>query len=106
MPLYEFTCDGCQAEREVILPFSEAGKNQECGCGEQMRQRFSLSTFTMPQTGRDKVFGTLNQEEGAMTFPGGDKHRARYEQAMVKGVDGSQRTSQYGQFRPVNGSRA
>jgi len=41
----------------------------------------------MPPTGKDKVLSTLNQEEDAYGYPGGDKHRARYDQAMAKGLD-------------------
>ena len=86
MPIYEFKCD-CGTEREYYLPFSESGKKLNCECGKVMWRKFSPVNFTMPSTGRDTVLGTLNQEEGAGKFPGGDKHRARYEQAMAKGLD-------------------
>jgi len=94
MPIYEYRCDVCKTEREVLLPFSEAGEQQECDCGREMRRKFSLAHFTILQTGKDKILGTLNQEEGAGTFPGGDKHRTRYSEAMAKGLD---------QTRPVIG---
>lgn len=86
MPIYEYKCD-CGCEREVILPFTEAEREIECACKQVMRKKFSLASFTIPPTGRDMVLGTLNQEEGAGTFPGGDKHRVRYEQAMARGLD-------------------
>ena len=86
MPIYEYKCE-CGTEREVIRPLSEAGKKLRCDCGREMRRKFSISHFTVSVTGRDMVLGTLNQEEGAGTFPGGDKHRKRYEQAMSKGLD-------------------
>ena len=89
MPIYEYRCD-CGTEREIKLPFSEAEKKIKCDCGQVMRRKFSLVNFTMPKTGRDKVLGTLNQEEGAQDFPGGDKHRDRYEKAMAKGLDQTQ----------------
>lgn len=93
MPIYEFKCD-CGAGRELMLPFSESKKKLECECGRVMRRKFSLATFTIPRTGRERILGTLNQEEGAQDFPGGDMYRTRYEQAMSKGLD---------QTRPVIG---
>jgi len=95
MPIYEFKCDECEAERELILPLSEAGKGITCDCGQVMRRKFSPINFNIPQTGRDKVLGTLNQEEGAQTYPGGDKYKTRYDKAMSKGLD---------QTRPVIGT--
>jgi len=86
MPIYEFKCD-CGAERELILPFSRSGEKPECECGKVMRRKFSSVSFVIPQTGMDRVLGTLNQEEGAQDFPGGDRYRSRYEQAMAKGLD-------------------
>jgi len=56
------------------------------------RRKFSIISVTMPQTGRDRVLGTLNQEEGASDFPGGDMHRTRYEQAYAKGLDPPRQT--------------
>lgn len=87
MPIYEYKCDECEAERELFLPMSEAGHLPTCECGGIMRRKFSPVSFSMKKTGRDNILGTLNQEEGAGEFPGGDKHRARYEQAMAKGLD-------------------
>lgn len=87
MPTYEFKCDDCKAEREVTLPFSESGREQKCNCGQVMRRKFSPIPFSMPQTGRDRVLGTLNREEGAQTYPGGEMHGARYDQAMARGLD-------------------
>jgi len=85
MPVYEYKCDVCNSERERILPFSEAGKRMGCACGRVMRRKFSPAHFFCPETGKDKVLSTLNQEKG-YDFPGGDKHRPRYEQAMAKGL--------------------
>jgi len=93
MPIYEFECE-CGAEKEIMLPFSEAGREQGCSCGQVMRRRFSLASFTISETGRDKVLQTLNKEKGGYTFPGGDTHRPRYGQAMAKSLD---------QTRPVIG---
>lgn len=104
MPIYEFKCDECEAVREVQLPMSEARQMPTCECGQKMRRKFSPINFNMPQTGRDKVLGTLNQEEGAQDYPGGDKHRARYDRALARGLD--QRESQCGQYRPINGARS
>jgi len=106
MPVYEFKCDRCGAEREELLPRSQAGDALECQCGNAMRRRFSLSNFRVPRTGRDKVLSTLNRDEGSQTYPGGEMYSKRYDQALAKGIDGSQRTSQSGQYRPVNGAKA
>jgi len=85
MPIYEYKCDACKNEREVILPLSEAGKGMGCECGQVMRRKFSPAYIFVPETGKDKVLSTLNQENG-YDFPGGDMHRDRYEQAMAKGL--------------------
>ena len=87
MPIYEFECDKCETKREIMLPMSKAGQKQTCTCGQVLRRKFSSTPFYFVETGRDRVLATLNQEEGGSTFPGGDKHRARYEQAMAKGLD-------------------
>ena len=87
MPFYEFKCDECKAVKEVDRPMSEAGNGEMCECGRAMRRIFFPSHISTPQTGRDKVLGTLNKEKGAKDFPGGDMHRPRYEQAMAKGLD-------------------
>jgi putative FmdB family regulatory protein len=92
MPIYEFVCDKCGKETEIHRPMSEAGDKAVCTCGHEMRRRFSLIDFLMTKTGRDKILGILNQEEGAQDFPGGDKHRARYSQAMAKGLDPPRQT--------------
>jgi len=92
MPVYEFVCDKCKTEREIILPMSEAGEKQTCDCGQVLRRKFSIVPSIMPQTGRDSVLATLNQEEGASDFPGGDMHRTRYEQAYAKGLDPPRQT--------------
>jgi putative FmdB family regulatory protein len=86
MPIYEFKCDNCGAERELILPLSESNKRLECNCGQTMRRKFSVAHYTIPLTGNDIVLKTLNKEDGH-TFPGGNKHRARYEQAMAKSLN-------------------
>lgn len=86
MPIYEYKCDVCNAKREMLLPYSEAGKSQGCDCGQEMRQKFSLASFSIPLTGRDKVLKALNKE-GGFDFPGGNKHRKRYEQSFSQGLD-------------------
>lgn len=63
-------------------------------CGATMARLMSapcLAVFRV--SGKDIVLRTLNKEDGA-DFPGGDKHRPRYEQAMARGLD---------QTRPVIG---
>lgn len=94
MPIYEYRCDGCLKERELSRPMDDRDMPVNCGCGKRMRRLMPLTNFTAPETGRDKILGTLNQEEGARDFPGGDKHRTRYERAMSKSLD---------QTRPVIG---
>jgi len=86
MPVYEFKCANCKAEREVTLPFSESDRGQVCDCGEVMRRKLSPINFSIPQTGRDGVLKTLNRERGGYTYPGGEMHGARYDQAMAKGL--------------------
>lgn len=105
MPIYEYRCPECGNEQEVVLSFGEFNLLQMCSnCGKPAERRMSIPHRAIcPMTGRGKVMATLNKE-GGRDFPGGDMHRPRYEQAMAKGLE--QRTSQYGQFRPINGARA
>lgn len=96
MPIYEYRCPECGHEQEAILSFSEAAVVQLCSeCGKPTEHRISLpQPAIVPVGGRESVLKTLNKEEGGYTFPGGDMHRPRYEQAMAKGLD---------QHRPVIG---
>ena len=90
MPIYEYVCDKCHTELDILLPISKSGKQIECECGNTMRRRFSLATFKIPLTGKDKVLKTLNKEDG-FNFPGGEKHRKRYEQSFTKGINPEKR---------------
>jgi len=89
MPIYEYRCPGCGHAQEAILSFNQFGADQFCAdCGRKTNRRLSLpQPAIIVQTGRGKVLGTLNNEPGAPTFPGGDMHRPRYEAAMAKGLD-------------------
>lgn len=89
MPIYEYQCPECGCEQEAILPLSEATVMQFCSnCGKPTERRVSLPhSLKSPIGGRERVLRTLNREEGGYDFPGGDMHRARYEQAMAKGLD-------------------
>lgn len=86
MPIYEYRCT-CGLEIERFLPLSEYDQPQICKCGKKMQFKVSLpKQAVVPLTGRDKVLKTLNKE-GGFDFPGGNKHRLRYEQSMAKGLD-------------------
>ena len=89
MPIYEFACDECKAEKEVDRPMSEAGNRETCQCGRDMRRLFSPSHISIPETGRKKVLDVLNNEPGGRRLPGGHKHSARYEAALAKGLNPS-----------------
>lgn len=93
MPVYEFVCDKCGISKEVHRPMSQAGQSLACDCGQTMRRIFShqIGIF-MPMTGRDEVLATLNREKGGYTYPGGEMHSARYDQAMAKGLDPPRQT--------------
>lgn len=56
-------------------------------CGVTMERLLSIPALVLfPLTGRDVVLKTLNKED-RYTFPGQNKHRPRYEQAMAKGLN-------------------
>jgi len=94
MPIYRFRCPNCLEEEEILLPMTERNNARLHSCGAVMERLVSLPSLVIfPLTGRDKVLKTLNKEEG-WSFPGGEKHRPRYEKAMATGLD---------QTRPVIG---
>ena len=101
MPIYEFYCDRCETAKDVERPMSEAGLVEICDCGEVMRRRFSPFRFTIHIGGRQKVLDTLNREDGAMAYPGGEQHGARYDQAYAKGLDRNGQTGKYRSGVPV-----
>jgi len=90
MPTYEFVCGKCNLEDEKFY-HSMLGEHEPPQCPvchlDMIRAYRTPTNIIMPQTGREKILGTLNQEEGAQTFPGGDKYRDRYEKAMAKGLE-------------------
>jgi len=94
MPIYRYYCAECLEEQEAILPMGKRDNARIHTCGSPMQR---LPTFPSPAqfpvTGRGRVLATLNQEQGAQDFPGGDMHRNRYEQAMAKGLDQTQPVS-------------
>lgn len=92
MPIYEFVCDKCGLGTEVCRPMSEAGQEEKCSCGLLMRRIFSPPRVVMVESGRDRVLATLNREEGAQTYPGGEKYGVRYDKAMAKGLDPPKQT--------------
>ena len=87
MPIYRFRCPYCLEEEEVILPIANRNDLRVHSCGAVMERLMSVpAPAIFPTTGRDTVLKTLNKEDG-YDFPGGDKHRPRYEQVMAKGLD-------------------
>jgi len=59
MPIYEYSCE-CNKEKEVKLSFSDADLPQVCECGNVMRKKMSVSSFTFKPTGRGMALDTLN----------------------------------------------
>jgi len=74
-------------EEEALLPMADRNNQMVHSCGAIMERLISLPALAIvPLSGRDRVLKTLNTEDG-FNFPGGDKHRPRYERAMAKGLD-------------------
>jgi len=87
MPIYNFRCSECLEEEEILLPMADRNNTRIHSCGAVMERLMSLPALAIiPETSRDKVRATLNKEKG-YDFPGGTKHRPRYEQMMSKGLD-------------------
>lgn len=88
MPIYQFRCVECGSVQEPILPMEDRNEPRTCKCGGVERRIFEVpAPPIIAQTGKDQVLGILNQEDPTRDFPGGDKHRARYEQVMGKSLD-------------------
>lgn len=93
MPIYEFRCPNCLAEREVISLMEERDTPQKClKCHSVMERRISLPRPAIfITTGRDKVLKTLNAEDG-YDLPARLADRPRMEAALARGLDPSQPT--------------
>ena len=101
--LYEFRCPECGREKEVSLPIAERNNPQYCICGAQLDRRLSLPAPPIVTIGgREKVLNTLNRESGGYTYPGGEKHGARYDQAMAKGLEKNGQPGKYGSGVPIS----
>ena len=59
MPIYEYYCE-CNKEKEVRLSFEDADLSQVCECGNTMRKKISLSSFTFKPTGNGMALDSLN----------------------------------------------
>ena len=69
-----------------MLPMSECDNPPIHSCGTKMKRVFTPFNTWKIVTGREKVYKTLNKEDG-YDFPGGNKHRKRYEQVLAKGLE-------------------
>jgi len=45
LPLYEFTCDECGNDLELVLPVSELDNVRSCECGSKLRRIYSPFTY-------------------------------------------------------------
>ncbi len=63
MPIYEYQCK-CGYEGEFILPLDT--QPQICECGEVMKRKMSLSSFTFKQYGNQMALDTLNDKHNGM----------------------------------------
>lgn len=86
MPIYNFRCSECLEEEEVLLPMANRNKKRIHSCGAAMERLMSPVVAIIQETSLDMVKATLNKENG-YNFPGGDKHRPRYEQRMAEGLN-------------------
>lgn len=87
MPIYRFRCPDCLKEEEVILLMANRNDTRVHSCGAVMERLMSIPCPAIFKIyGKDTVLKTLNKEDGH-GFPGGDKHRPRYEQTMAKGLN-------------------
>ena len=86
MPIYRFRCPRCKREEEPLLSMGDRNKPRGCKCGGVGERLLSLpSPAIFTPTGRGIILNILNQEGGQ--FPGGDKHRDRYEKVMGTSLD-------------------
>ena len=81
MPLYEYQCE-CGNGRELLLPFQHP--KQICECGKVMKQKISLSSFTVKPYGGQMALGSLNSKGGG--FPDVNKHKEWVQQEAFSGT--------------------
>ena len=85
MATYRYICSKCGN----ITSFPLVDRSNPTCCCEVM-QPYNIPipiAVVVKISGREQVLKTLNKEEGGYSFPGGDMHRPRYEQAMAKSLD-------------------
>ena len=90
MPIYNFRCNDCLVEEEVLLPVGERNIPRIHSCGVVMERLMSIPLPPiMVLTGNDQILQTLNKEGDYPDFLGGraPQHRPRYEQAMARSLD-------------------
>lgn len=65
MPIYEFKCQGCRKEVELILPMEDRNSSQACPeCQASMKRLIEVPRSpVVPITGRDQVLGSLNSKD-------------------------------------------
>lgn len=51
MPIYEYQCDGCGAQRELILKHGEVARPTCTACRKRMRRVISKTAFILKGTG-------------------------------------------------------
>jgi putative FmdB family regulatory protein len=88
MPIYEYRCPKCKEEKEIILSIQDSDSPQRCNCGELMIRKVSLpqpAIFVV--TNRERLVGTLNDEEGGYQFSGAGKHGKRYKSVIGKSLE-------------------
>lgn len=91
MPIYRYYCTDCSVEEEVIVPIAERD-NRRHSCGFLMQRLLTVPALVQfSLTGKDKTLKVLNNKDGH-DFPGGNKHKARYEKAFAKGLDPPKQT--------------
>jgi putative FmdB family regulatory protein len=88
MPIYTYRCAKCLKIEEVLLPMSERNTPRICVCGAREHRVMEIprpAIFT--KTGRDKILGALNKEEGYVKPGENEKHDPRYIPALARGLD-------------------
>ncbi len=88
MPVYEYRCSECLKEEEALVDMADRNKPRLHSCGAVMERLMSVPRVAIFKVyNRDKIRGTLNNEEVCAKKDGRPVRSKRSQDALASGLD-------------------